>query len=379
LLGELPLERFDAPFHRLCELVDRYAVDLSLEIVAELGVDRALAAGAAAPEITEQRGFVPSFLPALSSVLERLTQAGEIERDDGDPPRYRVSSEPRGSDREALRAEALALDPQASATLDLLDAAADAHAEVAAGRGTGESLLLAPRRVQLWLEYFSNRNRHYGIGNEIAAVAAANRLRAGKGLRILEIGGGAGSAAEALLGEIERRGRLADVAAYEFTEPSPFFRRRGERELRRRFAEVPIHDSGFDIDLPAAEQMAAGGFDLVFGVNVAHVARRLTWSLGELAGLLAEGGRLVVGEGFRLTPEQIVPADLVFELFRGFTSVELDALRPRHGFLTPEQWIRTFAAAGLSEIELVPDLRRIRDVYPRFFAGAICGRRDGGA
>jgi len=374
LLGELPKALFDDRTHACCELVDRYATDLALEVAAELALEPALAEATSAAELAAERGFAADFLPPLESLLARLAQAGELAAS-GSPPRYRAPRPLRASERAMLRAQGLAIDPGLAATLDLLDAAAAAHGDVAHGRGSGEQLLLAPSRIQLWLSYFAAQNRVYAISNEIAAVAARNRLRPGGGLRLLEIGGGAGSAAFALLAELERAGRLGDVAFYDFTEPSPFFRRRGERELRARYPELPLRFSSFDIDLPAAGQGEFGDYDLVFGVNVVHVARRLGETLERLRDLLVPGGFLVAGECCRLFPDQAAPADLVFQLLRGFTQVELDALRPHHGFLEPETWRRAFAAAGFTAIEVVPDLERIRDLHPHFFAGAVCGRR----
>jgi SAM-dependent methyltransferase len=380
LLGELPATLFDDRFHACCELVERYADNLALEIAGELALAPVLARGAGVDELAAERGFAAEFRPALAALLARLAHAGELvvevlESPRGSPPRYRAARPLRASDRTALRAEGLALDPRLAATLDLLEAAAAAHVEVAHGRASGEQILLAPARIQLWLAYFAADNRVYAVSNEIAAAAASHRLRAGDGLRILEIGGGAGSAAFALLDELERVGRLADVARYDFTEPSPFFRRRGERELRARHPTLPFVFRGFDIDLPAAGQGDFGGYDLVFGVNVVHVARRLGETLGRLRELLAPGGVLVAGECCRLFPGQVAPADLVFQLLRGFTQVELDALRPHHGFLAPEAWRRALAASGFADVEVVPDLERVRDVYPRFYAGAVCGRR----
>jgi SAM-dependent methyltransferase len=374
LLGEVPAELFDDRFHVCCELVDRYATDLALEIAAELGLGAPLARGATAAEIAAELGFATAFRAALDSLLARLAQRGEITAE-GSPPRYRAAAPLRASDRDELRAFGLALDPGLAATVDLLDAAAAAHREVARGAASGEQILLAPARIRLWLEYFANANRVYSISNQLAAVAAANRLRAGGGLRLLEIGGGAGGAATALVAELARRGRLGDVELYDFTEPSPFFRRRAERALAAEHPTLPLRSRGFDIDLPAAAQGDFGAYDLVYGVNVVHVARRLVDALAGLRALLTPGGWLVAGECCRLLPGQTVPADLVFQLLDGFTTVELDAHRPHHGFLTPEAWRRAFAAAGFTEIAVVPDVERIRELYPRFFAAAVCGRR----
>jgi SAM-dependent methyltransferase len=375
LLGELEPARFDERFHACCELVERYAADLALEIVAALGLTGDLAAGATAAELVAARGFAAGFEPALDALLVRLAASGDLAAA-GEPLRYRATRPPRASERAALRAQGEALDARLVATFDLLDAAAAAYPAVARGEASGEQILLGPARVQLWLAYFAADNRVYAVSNEIAAAAAVRALRRGPGLRLLEIGGGAGSAALALLGELERAGRLADVARYDFTEPAPFFRRRGERELKARFPGLPLVARGFDIDLPAAAQGDDfGAYDLVFGVNVLHVARRLGEALAQLRDLLVPGGALVAGECFRLFPGQVAPADLVFQLFRGFTEVELDALRPHPGFLEPEIWRRALAASGFADVELVPDLERIRDVYPRFYAGALRARR----
>jgi SAM-dependent methyltransferase len=208
-------------------------------------------------------------------------------------------------------------------------------------------------------------------------VVAANRLPSRPGSRVLEVGGGAGSFTSALLEELDRRGRLGELALYDFTEPSPFFRRRGERELHARFPEVPLRARGLDIDLPFGGQgVVDGPYDLAVGVNVLHAARDLVGALARLLDALAPGGWLVAGECLRLFPGQPVPADLVFQIFRSFTQVATDPeIRPAHGFLEPSSWRRAFAAAGFEQVEVVPDLDRIRHLYPRFFAGVVRGRR----
>jgi SAM-dependent methyltransferase len=382
-LGEVPDSLFDDRIYAACELLDRYATELALDLVGALGLEAPLAAGASAAAIVEARGFDPAFRPALARLLDRLAGAGFLERDDerGDAaPRYRLAGPERAplpaGETAGLREIARELAPEIASTLSLFDAAAAAYPLVARGEAAGEELLLAPARVQLWLDYFSNENPVYALSNRIAAVAAAHRLPAAGPIRILEVGAGAGSAALALLEELERAGQLGRVELYDATEPSPFFRRRGERALRSRFPGVPLVSRALDLDLPFETDPRS--YHLAFGVNVLHVAHDLGAALARLREALVPGGALVAGECFRLFPGQAVPADLVFQLFRSFTEVEVEArYRPEHGFLSPERWRAAFAAAGLGRVAVVPDLERIRERYPRFFAGAVCGRRDG--
>jgi SAM-dependent methyltransferase len=374
-LGELPDALFDQTLYSCCELTDRYATDLSLEIARALELEPDLERAATVDEMLERHSFHLHFRPALVSLLDRLAWHGEIDRS-GEPARYSSPRPLRESDRAELRRLGLALDPKMAIALDLLEAAASVYGEVARGEAGGEKLLLAPGRIPLWLGYFADDNPVYALSNRIAAQVAANRLPPGGGRRVLEVGAGAGSATAALLGELERRGRLGDLASYDSTEPSVFFRRRGERELCARFPSVPFSFRGLDLDLPFSEQGIATGYDLVFGVNVVHVARDLARSLTELRQALAPDAWLVAGECFRLLPGQPVPADLVFQLFRSFTEVRVDLVsRPHHGFLEPRVWRDALASAGFADAEVVPDLEGLRELYPRFFAGALRGRR----
>jgi SAM-dependent methyltransferase len=377
-LGEIPDELFDDLLYLCCELVDRYSLDHAYDLALALGVERALAGGASADAVAQRLGTAPGFRSALGWLLDRLATDGALEIEPGPPPRYRLARGLATGEVAELRTIGLALDPEIHRTLDLLDAAAAAWPAVASGRSTGEQELFAMGHIGLWIAYFHNANASYGISNRIAAIAAVNRLRPGGGLRLLEVGAGAGSAAEALLEELERRGRLADLERYDVTEPSPFFRRRAERELKARFRGAPLRFAAADVDLPLETQGLEGPYDLVLGVNVLHVARDLGAALRRIRAALAPDGWLVAGECLRLFPGQAVPAELVFQLFKSFIEVETDPeLRPDNGFLEPRHWRLALGRAGFVDVGVVPDLERIRLVYPRFFSGAMVGRAGG--
>jgi hypothetical protein len=46
------------------------------------------------------------------------------------------------------------------------------------------------------------------------------------------------------------------------------------------------------------------------------------------------------------------------------------------GFLTPEQWTDALTSAGFTSVTVLPDVARIRDVFPGFYAAAIGASRD---
>ncbi len=195
--------------------------------------------------------------------------------------------------------------------------------------------------MQLWTQYFHNANPIYALNNRMAAIAAANRLPAGGPVRILEIGAGAGSAAEALLDELRERGRHRRDRRVPPDRAEPDAAAAGEPRPGRALSRAARSSTRptTSIRPPPARVFRQAGFDLVFAVNVLHIAQDLGASLDWLRSLLVPGGWLVGGECQRLFPRQTIPIELIFEQLASFTQVKLDReVRSSHGFLTPEQW-----------------------------------------
>jgi SAM-dependent methyltransferase len=229
------------------------------------------------------------------------------------------------------------------------------------------------------LNYFHNDNLTYAVNNWPGVVLAAKRLSSRPRLRILEVGAGAGSASGILLRWFDERGLLLRIERYLITEPNAFFRRRGQRELSKQFPHVPLEWQALDINSPWRNQITADGeFDLIYGVNVLHVAKDLLFSLGQAKDALADDGWLVIGECVRPYVDQPIYAELMFQILDGFTDVITDPeVRPNPGFLNADHWRRAFTRAGFERVAVTPDIDRIREIYPHFFTGAICGcRRD---
>jgi len=360
---------FNPRQHRSCELVERHALHLAIDLVGRLGLAELLADGVTVDEAMAARGFVARFRVALRWVLDRLARGGLLGRDPGG--RYRLVGPLPAPARDAVRAAGLASDPSYGPAFALLDAAADLYPAVARGEVDGEAALF--RRAALWFAYFSNANGLYAINNHVAAAAAAPRAQSGA--VVLEVGAGLGSATEALAARL----RAAEVrlGCYRLTEPVALFRRRAERTLLAAHPEVPFAFAALDLNRPWAEQgIGPASVDLVWGVNVFHLARDLDGVLREARAALVPGGSLVVGEGVRPFPGEPVGAELPFQILASFVDVVLDpATRATPGFLTAEEWLAALARTGFADAALVPDAIRLRAIHPGFFAAAVCGRR----
>ncbi len=369
----LPL--FDDRFVRSCELVEEYVARLAARAFRSTGLERACASAVTVDEAIAGAGLAPEIARVPAAWLAAtLAARGWIET--VDRGRYRAAQAPPALDPEEVRAAQEAHDPQCLPSYTLAALAAARYPAVLRGELPGEQALFDAEGVSAWLKYFSNTNPLYAVANAIGAVAAARILPPGGGA-VLELGGGFGSGADALLARLESLGRRAEVAAYRFTELAPMFLRRAERSLRARFGGWPLEFGVLDIDRPFTEAgVAPGACALVYGVNVVHVARDLAATLGEIRAALADGGAVVLAECVRPFAGRPVYVEFAFNLLGAFRDpVLVPGWRPNGGFLTPEQWQAALAANGFADIEVFPDIAGIREIIPQFVVAAISARR----
>ena len=376
-LKKFPPAIFSERLYQSIELMERYSIELAIDLLGQLNLAKQLGAWQSADELCGLLGFQPRFKLPLQWILTRLIETGCIEmRSDSGIRSYRLRKIPWQPDLKRLRTMALNIDPGNAATLDLLDHAASLYGIVATAEKSGDQNLLGPQGVPLWLNYFHNDNLTYAVNNWVGAAAAADRLSCRPTLRVLEIGAGTGSATEILLMLLGERELLQRLERYVVTEPNAYFRRCNQRKLAAQYPNLPLEWTTLDLDLPwSAQGPAWAEFDLVYAVNVMHISKDLLFSLSEARSVLAAGGWLAIGECVRPYDNQPMYPELTFQILDSFTTVETDPeIRPNPGFLTAEQWRRAFSQAGFTRVEIAPDVERIRGIYPHFFTGAICGQ-----
>jgi SAM-dependent methyltransferase len=376
-LKEYPPPVFSERLYQSIELLERYSVDMAIDLARRLNMTDHLSQWRSLDHLCRLLSFQPSFKVALHWILERLVEIDCVEaRIDGDTRLYHLRHTLRKPDLEGLRAAGLQIDPANAATLALLDHAASLYPAVANGEQSGDRNLLGPKGVPLWLNYFHNDNLSYAVNNWVGAALAAERVSNLRRLRILEVGAGPGSASEILLRLFDERGLLPRVERYLITEPNAFFLRCGQRKLARQYPDLPLEWGALNLDLPWNSQgINPGEFDLIYAVNVMHISKDLLFSLNEARSALASDGWLVIGECLRPYFNQPIYPELMFQILESFTSVQTDPeIRPNPGFLTAEHWRRAFTRAGFQRAEVAPNIDRIREIYPHFFTGAICGQ-----
>jgi SAM-dependent methyltransferase len=373
----LPL--FDGAFVRSCELYEEYVFRLTLQVFRRAGLESVCGAGpVTADEAIARAGFLAHVARVpLDWILRELASRGVLRADaDGPAVRYRLEGDLPTLDAGAVRDAQAAHDPSALPSYTIAALAAEFYPAVLRGETSGENVLFAPDRIGAWHDYFSNANVLYAISNTIGAIAGEAALPEPCGA-ILELGGGLGSGAEALLSRLTASGRAAGVTSYRFTEVSPPFLRRGQRSLSARFPEIPFTFGRLDMNKPFAEGgIAPGAYALVHGVNTLHVAADLAFTLGEIREALAPSGRVVISECVRPFPRQPVYVEFVFNLVEAFREPLLvPAWRPNGGFLTPEQWTAALEGNGFRDVRVIPDIAVLRETYASFVVAAVVASR----
>ncbi len=370
---------FDDDFVRGCDLLEAYVGRLAEGVFRRTGLEAACAFPASVDEAIARAGLDAAVARVPADWLLRLMGARGrllVTTGPGGDPRYHAAESLPVEDAEEIEAAQRAVDPSALPSYRIAALAADQYPAVLRGEVSGEQALFSADRMSVWAEYFSNDNPLYAISNRVAAEVAARSMEETPG-PILEIGGGLGSGALALLAALQERGSGAPPPAYRFTEISLPFLRRAQKSLLSRWPDAGIGFARLDMDRPFVEAgIEDGRFALVYGVNTLHVARDLAATLAAIRRALSPGGCLVIGECVRPFEGAPIYVEFGFQLLSAFRDAVLDSRwRPNGGFLTPEQWTAALVANGFTGVRIVPDVAAMREDYPSSVIAAIAARR----
>lgn len=368
LLADVPEDVFGEAFTRACEALDVFVGDCLRFLVAEL---RLSGFEGTADELVASRGYTPHGSALVRWLFDCLGLYGlAVDSRRG----VAVTTDSQRVDLEAAYAQAAAANPEAEAALAVQKLATLALPAVLAGSVSGEEALFSLNHLDLWFAYFSNANIHYAPTNRLAGIALAQAVA--PRARVLEVGGGGGSAAEAALQALADAGKPPSL--YAFTEVHPAFLRRGARSVRQLLPEgCELRVQPYDINVPPEEQgLSEEAFDAVFAVNVLHLARDLVATLRGLRRLLKPSGALVLGELIRPDFAAPVHLELPFLLLRSYQEGgEQKGLRGRPGFLCLEGWQNALRAAGFGDVAVLPAaLDRCLALYPGFYCAALVAR-----
>jgi acyl transferase domain-containing protein/acyl carrier protein len=355
-LPALPLEQLRAAAATALEQVIAIRGRQELEAATAAGDDLAaaqLAHGLREMGVTADKGFTADSLriatpmrPAFARLMASLVTRGLIEKvatGYHPTPAFAAAAD---SAQDALRSfltqrpghlpEGLLCAGNCAELGPILRGAKDAVQVLFAGAG-----------AELLDQFYGDGlyTSHWLAAISAAVQAAARHLPEGRGLRILEIGGGTGGLAAHLLPQLER-----GLHTYTFTDVSASFFP-GARQKLAAFPEVECRI--FDLEKPGpAQDLTAESFDFIIGTNVLHAVSDVRAALGHLHELLAPSGSLV----FMDTAAPQLWTETVFGLTSGWWRFTDRDLRPDQPLLERAQWERALTQAGFKEVTSLPGL-----------------------
>lgn len=374
------LEHFDDAFITSFDRHAEFITCLALQVLHTTGLHAATLHHSGVDDAIAHAGLSRQIARVPAAwIFNILTLAGLMEctDDSSGSITYCSRNTPARLDAAALLDVQGRDDPRWLPSYEIASIAAAHYPAVLRGEKSGEEALFGTEGIVPWMKYFSASNPLYAVSNTVGAFAAEHALPKGP-VNILEIGGGLGSGAMALLDRMTATGRAADLASYRLTEISPLFLKRAQRNLAAKHSGYPLSYAALDIDKPFSNEVAPpAGHSLIYGVNVLHVANDLGSTLAQIRNALREDGMLVMAECVRPFADRPLHMELVFNLLTSFRDATLHPdWRPNAGFLTPEQWTSALRAAKFTDIRIYPDIAGIRDDYPDFVIAAIVARRQ---
>ena len=167
----LPL--FDVSFIRSHLLYDEFVFRLLLQVVREIGLDEMTREPGSAPEIAVLAKLKSEVaLGPVDWMLRSLATRGLLEEVAGAATgRYRSRGPFPALDPGPVREEQFRHDPSWMPAYVLAETVAREYPAFLRGEASGEEVLFAPRRLRLWIDYFSNDNGLYAVNNRVGAVA----------------------------------------------------------------------------------------------------------------------------------------------------------------------------------------------------------------
>ncbi len=351
---------FPDTYYELVRLSKEYVTCLIIDILARSNIDRLVTSEfISVDKIILDLNFIQEAKIPVYWMLSYLRDRGFIEEKQINKISYfKKSGDFPDIDPDKVNDRMLKIDSNVLPSNLLLEKAAKGYPDFLRGKRNAIDILFTDDKMDLWTNYFNNNNSGYVVYNSFATLGLLKWLPDKDDMKILEVGGGTGSASIFFLKEMCKKGLVNRVGKYIFSDTSPIFLRVGNKTMIKELPDTEmIQLKTLDFNRSFDSQgIKPDSVDMIFGVNSVHAAVDLVRSLEFMNNVLKPGGSLLLSECVRPGENGLLFQELIFNLFYNYREVKLSAIRPMPGFLDIKSWKRIFEKAKFKNIELLTNV-----------------------
>ncbi|HPO51127.1 MAG TPA: methyltransferase, partial [Spirochaetota bacterium] len=323
-------------------------------------------------EIITKNKYDASVKSSIKWMLDRLVIDGYINKD-GDY--YIRENRKIDYNLSEIKEKAYKEAKNSLAAFNMLELMGKNYPDFLSGKKNGVDIMFSPENINIVNEYYSD-NLFYNVHNIAGAKILNYDISKRKNPIVVEIGGGMGGGTKQFILQRLKENAPLDEFTYFFTDIANKLLRITKKDLLEITSDLnSFKFQKLNFNSALAEQgYEENSVDVIWGVNAAHVAYDLKFSLTELFKTLKPGGSLIISETVRPRGNKMIQQEFLLNTLRDYWNVKLDEnIRTRHGFMEWRDWIKALEATGFVKAETIPDMSLLEKEYDNCYIAVIRG------
>jgi len=354
------------------KLTDYYLLKQIDNILFKTGIKSLIKSKITVSEIIKHNNYSENVRSSIKWMLDRLSMDGYVGKEndyyfwlDKDIP-YDL-----GYIKEKAQKEA----ENSIAAFNMLELMADNYPDFLSGKKNGVDIMFSPESIDIVNNYYSN-NLFYNVHNIAGAKILNYDISQRSNPFIIEIGGGMGGGTKQFILQRLKDNLSLNNFTYCFTDIANKMLRTTKRDLLQitdKLSAFKFEKLNFNNSLKE-QRFSENSADVIWGVNAAHVAYDLRFSLSEMYKTLKSGGSLIISETVRPSGNKMIQQEFLLNTLPDYWNVKLDKeIRPRHGFMEWQDWITALKSIGFVNVSTIPDMSLLDNKYDNCYVAVIRG------
>lgn len=354
------------------KLTDHFLLGQIDKIFTVTGIKSLLLNKISINDIIKKGNYSSSAESSIKWMLDRLALDGYIKISNDS---YQYTDRVVNFNLDEIKKRAFSEAENSIAAFNMLELMANNYPDFLLGKKNGVDIMFSPENIDIVNGYYSD-NLFYNVHNIAGAKILNYDISKRVNPTILEVGGGMGGGTKQFLLQRIANGDPLDSFTYYFTDVANKMLRTTKKDLLQitdNISAFKFEKLNFNLSLKE-QNFIENSVDVIWGVNAAHVAYDLRYSLTELYKTLKSGGSLIISETVRPEANKMIQQEFLLNTLLDYWNVKLDEeIRPRYGFMDWKDWVKAFQTMGFVNVESIPDMSILEKEYDNCYVAVIRG------